>query len=347
MKKKGGRGKSGRGKTCGKTSRSLVAASATLLLVAVLWCAAGVWFAQHPRRWIERKESTWPAFVVSPLLLVGEPLADIAGALGLAGHDVVYEYDTEAPAGAVAFAGLPKRVGAPAPDDIQTIDRGDFAIGWSPKLRHPVWVAYHVPAKPAFAVADRPNFTKDPEARLSPPASAYARSGYDRGHMAPNHAMATRFGFELQRKTFLTSNIAPQSPSLNRGIWREIEHRIADLWTARWGEIWVVVGCISENGGETVSGTDIDVPRKFYQVIVAQDGMEVRAMALLVEQEVPWRAWPAKYLVTIDELEELSGLDFLPDLPGFMQTPLEAELPSRLWPIRFSDMFSLIAAHYK
>ena len=51
------------------------------------------------------------------------------------------------------------------------------------------------------------------------------------------------------------------------------------------------------------------------------------------------REWAARHLVTIDELEELSGLDFLPDLPGFIQKPLEAELPTRLWPVNFADIF--------
>jgi endonuclease G len=108
----------------------------------------------------------------------------------------------------------------------------------------------------------------------------------------------------------------------------------------------VVVGCISEDGGEKVSGTEIDVPRKFYQVVVAQKGMDVRAFAVVIPQEVEPRAWPARHLVSIDELEEMTGLDFLPELPGFIQSPLEAELPSRLWPIRPVDVFKLLSAHF-
>jgi len=50
--------------------------------------------------------------------------------------------------------------------------------------------------------------------------------------------------------------------------------------------------------------------------------------------------------LTIDELEERTGLDFLPELPEFIQSPLESELPSRLWPIRPRDLFSLILMRY-
>ena len=55
----------------------------------------------------------------------------------------------------------------------------------------------------------RPNFTRDKEAANSPAPSAYERSGYDRGHMVPNHAIESRYGTEDQKKTFLMSNVAP------------------------------------------------------------------------------------------------------------------------------------------
>lgn len=330
-----------------KSRRIALKAAVLIFAVAAAWAYAGSWFVHHSRSWIDKKTSSWPVFVTAPLMWMGNPVADITDAMGITGHDAVYEYDTEAPAGSVTFAGTPKRISNPAPDDIEIIDRGEFKIGWSPKLRHPVWVAYHVPEQAKFDISDRPNFARDRSAKNSPPASSYGRSGYDRGHMAPNHAISSRFGTKLQKLTFLMSNIAPQSPALNRGVWRETEHRIADLWTRKWGEIWVIAGCISENDGETIGGTDIDVPRKFYQLIVAQKGLNVRAMALLFEQEVPWKAWPTRYLVTIDELEKASGLDFLNELPGFIQDPLESELPSRLWPINALDIIRQLSIHFR
>ena len=52
------------------------------------------------------------------------------------------------------------------------------------------------------------------------------------------------------------------------------------------------------------------------------------------------------YIMSIDELEEKTGLDFLPELPEFIQAPLESELPSRLWPIRFIDVLDMILMRY-
>ncbi len=324
-------------------TRSLASLAA---LFVVAWAWLGVWFVHRPPAWLARTCERLPGFVTAPLFWIGRPIGDLTDALGWTGTDVVYEYDEPAPAGRVLFAGVPLRVGAPAPDDVRVLDRGSFLVGWSKKLRHPVWVAYHVPAEAAHETGERPNFRKDDAAPGSPSASAYERSGYDRGHMAPNHAIASRFGADHQKNTFLMSNVVPQAPALNRGVWREVEHRIADLWTARWGEIWVVVGCIPSENDKKIGKDGVDVPDKFYQIVVAQDGYDVRAFALLFDQDAAWRMWPTQAIATIDEVEELSGFDFLPDLPDFIERPLEAGRPTRLWPVRPFDVLKQIAIRF-
>lgn len=300
---------------------------------------AALAFVHQPKAWRAEREETWPGFAVATLYWIGNGLGDITDGLGLTGRDVVYDYDTDPPSGSVLFAGAPRRTGNIQPDDITILDRGEFIVGWSPSLRRPVWCAYHVTQDELYPAGKRPAFTKDREAANSPAPGAYDHSGYHRGHMVPNHAIESRYGSAEQKKTFMMSNIAPQTAALNCGVWRDLEHRIADLWPRRYGEIWVVVGSIPNDMKETLSGSDIEVPSRFFQVVVAQEGMDVRAFAVLFDQNVSWREWAARNLVTIDELEELSGLDFLPDLPGFIQKPLEAELPTRLWPVNFADIF--------
>lgn len=315
-----------------------------LLVLLVVWGSVAEWFVHHPPDWIARQS----ALVAAPLLWLGNPVADITDGLGWTGYDTVHEYDTEAPSGSVVFAGPPSRQSAPAPDDIRVLDRGEFLIGWSDRLRHPVWCAYHVVRDAKFENGKRPGFTKDPSVLRAPAPGDYTNSGYDRGHMAPNHAIETRYGTSEQKKTFQMSNIAPQSAALNRGVWRDFEHRIADLWTERYGEIWVIVGCISPvANGKTVGKTDIDVPTEYYQLILAQENMDVRALAVLFRQDVPWNAWAARHIVTIRELEARTGLDFNPELPSFFQEQIETDRPSRLWPVRFRDIFSQIALRFR
>jgi endonuclease G len=334
-----------RKKAKSRSRRIALKLGAAFAVLVVAWGVVGEWFAHHPRAWVAEQSAAHPVLSAMALWL-GNPVSDITDGLGWTGHDVVYEYDTEPPSGSVTFAGTPARVGAPAPEDIRVVDRGEFAIGWSDSLRHPVWCAYHVRRDARHPADKRPSFTKDPSVPAAPSPGEYTRSNYDRGHMAPNYAIATRYGKDAQKLTFKMSNIAPQTPELNRGVWRDVEHRIADLWTARYGEIWVVVGCISR-GNEKIGQTGIDVPTDYYQVIMAQDGMDVRALAVLIPQSVGWGAWAARHIVSIDELEEMTGLDFNPNLESFIQSPLEAETPTRLWPVNALDIFRQVMLRFE
>lgn len=325
-----------------RVSRNLGLAA---LLVILALALAGNWFVHHSRAWLRDCDANWPKVCLAPLYYFGNPFADVTDALGWTGDDAVYEYDQEAPVGSITFAGCPVRLASPAPTDIRILNRGEFLVGWSDALRHPVWCAYHVARDKKFEDGKRPNFLIDKETPMAPHPADYTKSGYDRGHMVPNHAVISRYGEDARRQTFLMSNIAPQAPALNRGVWRDVEHRIADLWTARYGEIWVVVGAIPSSRRETFAN-GIDIPEAFYQIIIAQEGLDVRALAVLIPQDIPWDAWAARHIVSIDELEDLTGLDFNPGLPAFIQDPLEAELPSRLWPVRFQDIFAQILSRF-
>ena len=328
-----------------RSRRLALKIGAAAVVAFVVWAVVGVWYVHHPRAWLAQNRERWPRVLTAPLLWIGNPVGDLTDALDWTGHDAVYEYDSDAPAGSVLFAGAPRRVGAPAPDDLRVLDRGEFLVGWSDRLRHPVWCAYHVPRQAKFDVGTRPSFRKDRSVDGSPAANAYEGSGYDRGHMAPNYAIATRFGEAAQKRTFLMTNIAPQSPALNQGVWCDVEHRIADLWSGRYGEVWVIVGALPGRGERLPSG--VEVPSAFYQIVVAQTDAGVRALALLFPQEISPDAYPARYIVSVAELEEMSGLDFLPGLESFIAKPLKAHVPTRLWPVGFFGAFRQMAFRFR
>ena len=328
--------------------------SITLVLAVIACCAVGDWYVHQPREWLESHR----AFYTAPLWYFGNRTAFITDAFGWTGHDAVYDFDENVPSNEVFFAGAPERVCDPAPNDIVVLDRGTFKIGWSPSLRHPVWAAYHVVKDARFDALKRPNFQKDHSVASSPAANDYARSGYDRGHLVPNRAIVTRYGPDEQEKTFLMTNIAPQRPPLNRGPWREMEQRIADLWTARYGEIWVVVGTVSPTAErKTLENATIDVPTQFYMLIAAVEAKkerkseeepvgEVRALAVLLPQTAEVDAFPVHNIVTVNELEAATGLRFFPDMPKFLARPLKADRPTRLWPIRWQDIVKLILLRF-
>ena len=168
--------------------------------------------------------------------------------------------------------------------------------------------------------------------------------------MVPNRAIVTRYGPEEQRRTFLMTNIAPQRPSLNRGPWREMEQRIADLWTDRYGELWVIAGAISgtdQHSRETLAGTSVDVPDRYFMLIAAQDADGVRALAVLLDHhQARSQDFPVHDIVTIEELERATGLEFFPDMPHYLKNALKRDRPTRLWPIRWFDLPKLIMIRF-
>ncbi len=341
--KENAKGRGRKKQPVGKARLAALAVSAALVVALVTCCAVGDWFVHQPREWLAAHRSP----LTAPLWYFGNRTAFITDALGWTGHDAVYDFDEPPPSNQVFFAGAPERTGAPAPKDIVTLSRGEFAIGWSPSLRHPVWAAYHVVKDARFDALKRPSFQKDRSVASSPSANDYARSGYDRGHLVPNRAIVTRYGPDEQEKTFLMTNIAPQRPALNRGPWREMEQRIADLWTARYGEIWVIVGAVSPaTGRTTLAHAPIDVPGQFYMLIVAQDAEGVRALAVMLPQTAQVDDFPVHNIVTVGELEAATGLRFFPDMPKFLARPLKADRPTRLWPVRLRDIVKLILLRF-
>jgi DNA/RNA endonuclease G (NUC1) len=330
--------------------RLLKRLSGALILLALLLCGAADWCAHQPRRWQQAQASRLPAPLGEWAARLGDASADFTDTLGLTGTDATAPLPASLATNRILCAGFPRRLpNGPAPDDIQILDKtkSGFIVGYSPSLRHPVWVAYRVSATTNSVPPPRPrDFKPDPATRNAPLGKDYAKSGYDRGHMAPNLAIATRYGKSAQLQTFLTSNICPQRPGLNQGPWCNLEFRISELWPARFGEVWILTGAISDpNGKRLPSG--VDIPTAFYQVVLARDNGRLRAFATLMPQNVRRRAYARASLVSIDEVEALAGLDLLSDLPDDVESALEAATPTRLWPAGPLGAFKLLRERFR
>lgn len=328
--------------------RLLKRLSGAFALLFLLLCGALDWCAHQPRRWQQAQAARLPAPLGELAQRVGDAAADLTDTLGLTGCDVAAPLPASLATNRILCAGAPRRLpGGAAPDDIQLLHKTGFIIGYSPALRHPAWVAYRVHAATNAVPPPRPrDFKPDPEARNSPSGKEYAKSGYDRGHMAPNHAIATRYGKAAQSQTFLTSNVCPQRPSLNQGPWCNLEFRIAELWPARYGDVWVIAGAISAPGAKRLP-SGVDIPGAFYQVALCRSEGQLRAWAVLMPQNVRRRAAPRASLVSVDEIEALSGFDLLSELPDDVEAALESATPTRLWPAGPVGLFKLLRERFR
>ena len=318
-----------------------------LVLPALLVTAVANWFVHQPRHWQQAHAQRVPPMLADFGFRLGNASADVTDALGLTGRDATAPLATPFPTNLLICAGHPGRTGNEVPNDIVVLNKQGFTIGYSPSLRHPVWVAYKTHPVHRAELPPRPtSFKPDPAARNSPQHKDYTKSGYDRGHMAPNLAIVSRHGKDAQIQTFLTSNICPQRPSLNQGPWRDLEFRISELWPDRYGEVWVIVGAVT-SPTPTRLPSGVNIPTAFYQIVVAQEQGRVRAFAVYMPQAIRRREYARTTLVSIDEIERITGLDFLANLPDDAEAALEAAVPTRLWPTGPKGLYKLLREQFR
>lgn len=220
--------------------------------------------------------------------------------------------------------------GTPAGGAARLLANTGYVAGYSDPLGNPLWAAYRITDAAVTDSPPRPeNFAADPRtiARIDP--AVYAGSVYDRGHLAPNYAIATRYGRTAQEETFLMSNIIPQKHGLNAGLWKTLEQKIATNYPGRFGEVWVIAGPVFGARPERLQRR-VAVPEACYMIIVDESDGRLRAQAFIFPQE-PGKPQLDSYLTTIDEIERRTGLDFLAELPDDAENALEARQVERAW----------------
>lgn len=215
---------------------------------------------------------------------------------------------------------------------IRRLENRGYTVGYSDTIQNPLWVAYRIFDLPKLQAGERKSyFPIDQRTRAEVSHDDYTHSGYDRGHMAPNYGIATRYGREAQLETYLMSNIIPQNPEVNRYIWKDLEMRVAKRYGRYFREVWVITGPVFEGRIRRLD-SGVPIPTAYYKIIVDENGDHLRALAFLVDEKSRPYTRIRTCLVSIDQLESLTGLDFFPDLPVAMETELEAEAATRLWP---------------
>ena len=140
-----------------------------------------------------------------------------------------------------------------------------FDICYSCKYKHPLAVTYILKGDLVQRKLSRKHLTFRPDYNLPAKCRSYSkdysRTGYDRGHLAPNAAFD--YNRAIQKQTFLMSNIAPQKPQLNRRYWAKIE-KFARLQARKYGKVEVVTGVCGNKG---YIKNKVGIPDYWYKII--------------------------------------------------------------------------------
>ncbi len=208
-----------------------------------------------------------------------------------------------------------------------------YTVSFNAAWNLPYWSAWTLTSSRTYGNNKRyDKFLPDP---LLPSANAvetsdYAGSGYDRGHLCP--AADNKWNSQAMKECFYLSNICPQEPNLNRGDWKELEDKCRDL--VREGHtLYIAAGPLftSAAGKHIGKKHKIAVPDGFFKVILMEkNGGQHHALGFLYKnsaQNFPME----KHVVSVDEVEKLTGFDFFYKLPDAQEKTLESSRSTSAW----------------
>lgn len=211
----------------------------------------------------------------------------------------------------------------------QIVHHKHYSLSYSETHEQAEWVAYEL-KKSHLSNTNfkRPYFEIDKAVQTGAAHWLnYKKSGYDRGHLCP--AGDRRFSKEAHDETFLTSNISPQNHQFNSGIWNTLEQKVR-YWAGKYDGVFVVTGGILKGDMKTIGDENVSVPNQFYKVLIDTNSGHTKMIAFLMphkDSDQPLY----RFVVPVDDIEELTGIDFFSELEDDIENKLEASSSYKGW----------------
>lgn len=224
----------------------------------------------------------------------------------------------------------------------------NFAVEWDCDKKAQRWTCYQMNAFTSRKNWARDNwkntiwhgdpFQEDPDlpAQYRTTLADYRGSGYDRGHICPS---ADRlYSKDVNEQTYYLSNMQPQLNKFNTGVWLTMENTLRNKWnTSTYRDVLYVCkgGTIDKTslGPGYTQGSHLIVPKYFFVAILAVKDGQYHALGLWFEHKNNTDTNLRPYAVTIDRLEQLTGIDFFCNLPDDTENTVESKLDLSWWGI--------------
>ncbi|WP_299102785.1 DNA/RNA non-specific endonuclease [uncultured Winogradskyella sp.] len=211
----------------------------------------------------------------------------------------------------------------------QIVHHQNYSLSYSEAHEQAEWVAYELKSSHLSSTNHkRPYFEIDENVKTGAAHwRNYKKSGYDKGHLCP--AGDRRYTKAAHDETFLTSNISPQEHKFNAGVWNRLEQKVR-YWAKKNDGIFVVTGGVLSGSMKAIGTENVSVPNQFYKVILDNTNGNIKLLAFLLDHKdsnLPLY----KFVVSVDEVESLTGIDFFPELEDDIETKLEASSSYKNW----------------
>lgn len=161
------------------------------------------------------------------------------------------------------------------------------------------------------------------------------RTGYVRGHLVASYDRV--YSKDANEQTFYYSNISPMLSRFNTGIWNDLEQLVQG-----WGRnssfcdtLYIVKGGTTEEGFyKSTTKNEITcptVPLYYYMALLCRRNDTYKGVGFWFQHKSTHSGTVADYAVSIDELEELTGIDFFCNLPDKLENSIEKAFYASQW----------------
>lgn len=227
----------------------------------------------------------------------------------------------------IAAKALDVRVPASVPSQIK--DYEGFRVSFNKDNHTANWVAWELLGTETDGRESRSNtFWQDEDIEGCPTTDDYRRSGYDRGHLCP--AADQKWSAQAMTDCFSMANMTPQDHALNSGAWKTLESK-ERLWAQRDSAILIVAGPVyTASDTERIGANGVRVPGAFFKVLAAPYSDQPRGIAFVY----PNMTAPGNmenYVMTIRDVEKMTGFDFFHSLPEELENEIETTASFRDW----------------
>lgn len=180
---------------------------------------------------------------------------------------------------------------------------------WDSATKNPAYSAEYLLEENVSGIENRQGvFKQHPniDPKLQATNEDYARSGFDRGHLAPAGNM--RKDSAAMAQSFYLTNMVPQYPQLNRKVWAALERYVRGKVTPE-RPLYVISGPIYDSPKKTI-GNGVWVPSHTFKVIYDLRGNKVAAYVVPNTPDV--RGKLANFYMPYEKVEALAGVTFFP-----------------------------------
>lgn len=214
-------------------------------------------------------------------------------------------------------------------DDENVVLHSGYSFVYNEPCEQAKWVGYILTKKETKGLEERGDkFIEDPYVHTGSASNAdYSKSGFDRGHLAP--AADMKWSEIAMKESFYFSNMSPQVPSFNRGIWKKLEEKVRD-WAVLYDSVLIVTGPVLNPSLKKIGPSEVCVPQFYYKVIFDFKKEHSKAIGFILPNAGSSEAL-SHFAMTVDEVEKVTGIDFFFQLKDQFETKLESKICLDCW----------------